>query len=59
LACGTDASGVCVAGVLAGKTDRKVTIHLLGGDLELLWVRSRQSCLYDGPGGGSFLGRMA
>lgn len=38
LACGTGAAAVCVAGVLAGKTDRKITVHLLGGDLELEWA---------------------
>ena len=36
-ACGTGASAVCVAGVLSGRTDRRVLIHLLGGDLELHW----------------------
>ena len=35
LACGTGASAACVAGVLNALTDRKVTIHLLGGDLQL------------------------
>jgi diaminopimelate epimerase len=38
LACGTGASAVCVAGVLSGRTDRKVLIHLRGGDLELQWA---------------------
>lgn len=38
LACGTGASAVCVAGVLSGRTDRKVLIHLCGGDLELHWA---------------------
>lgn len=37
LACGTGASAVCVAGVLTGRTDRKITAHLPGGDLELEW----------------------
>jgi diaminopimelate epimerase len=37
LACGTGASAVCVAGVLTGKTDRKILAHLPGGDLELEW----------------------
>ena len=37
LACGTGASAVCVAGVLTGKTDRHVLIHLPGGDLTLEW----------------------
>jgi len=36
-ACGTGACAVCVAGVLTDRTDRKVTIHLFGGDLQLEW----------------------
>jgi len=36
-ACGTGASAVAVAGVLTGRMKRKVTGHLLGGDLELEW----------------------
>lgn len=38
LACGTGASAVCVAGSLLKLTDRKVLIHLRGGDLELEWA---------------------
>ncbi len=38
LACGTGASAVCVAGVLSGRTERKVLVHLRGGDLELEWA---------------------
>jgi diaminopimelate epimerase len=38
LACGTGACAVCVAGVLTGRTDRKVLAHLPGGDLELEWA---------------------
>jgi len=38
LACGTGASAVCVAGVLTGRTDRNVLVHLRGGDLELHWA---------------------
>mgnify|MGYP001289378671 CR=1 FL=1 len=37
LACGTGASAVTVAGVLTGRTERKIVNHLLGGDLELEW----------------------
>ena len=40
LACGTGASAVAVAGVLAGLTDRKVLAHLPGGDLTLEWRES-------------------
>ncbi len=36
-ACGTGASAVCVAGVLTGRTEREVLIHLVGGDLRLKW----------------------
>ena len=38
LACGTGATAVGVAGVLAGRTERKVLVHLLGGDLEIEWA---------------------
>ena len=44
-ACGTGASAVCVAGVLTGKTDRTVLIHLPGGDLQLEW-RKQDNCVY-------------
>lgn len=39
LACGTGASAVTVAGVLTGRTERKILNHLRGGDLELEWNR--------------------
>lgn len=45
LACGTGASAVCVAGVLSGRSQRKVTIDLLGGALELEW-RESDDCVY-------------
>jgi diaminopimelate epimerase len=37
LACGTGACAVVVAGVLTNRLDRKVTLHLLGGDLDIEW----------------------
>jgi diaminopimelate epimerase len=40
LACGTGACAVCVAGVLTGRTDRKILAHLPGGDLNLEWRES-------------------
>jgi len=45
LACGTGASAVCVAGVLTGRTQRKIVNHLRGGDLELEW-READGCVY-------------
>lgn len=38
LACGTGASAALVAAVLNNKTDRKATIHLPGGDLDIQWA---------------------
>jgi diaminopimelate epimerase len=38
LACGTGACAVCVAGVLTGRTDRKILAHLPGGDLQPEWA---------------------
>ncbi|WP_020471748.1 diaminopimelate epimerase [Zavarzinella formosa] len=49
LACGTGACGAAVAAVLAGKADRKVTIHLLGGDLEIEWRESDNHVYMTGP----------
>lgn len=39
-ACGTGASAVCVAGVLTGKTEREILIHLVGGDLNLNYTKA-------------------
>jgi diaminopimelate epimerase len=38
MACGTGASAVCVAGALAGRTDRVIAADLPGGRLELAWT---------------------
>ena len=45
LACGTGACAVCVAGVLTGRTGRKLLAHLPGGDLNLEW-RESDNCVY-------------
>lgn len=45
LACGTGACAVCVAGVLTGRTERKILAHLPGGDLQLEW-RESDNCVY-------------
>ena len=45
LACGTGASAVCVAGALTERTDRKITTHLPGGDLQIEWDKS-DNCVY-------------
>jgi len=40
MACGTGAGASAVAGALLGMTDRKVTVHLLGGKLIIEWARN-------------------
>ena len=57
LACGTGASAVCVAGVLAKKTGRKITAHLDGGDLELEWRESDGHVYMTGPAVEVFTGQ--
>lgn len=58
-ACGTGASAVCVAGVLTGRTDRRVLIHLLGGDLELVWDDSDNHVYMTGPAEEVFTGEWS
>jgi diaminopimelate epimerase len=49
LACGTGACAVCVAGVLTGRTDRRILAHLPGGDLDLDWPDAGSSVFMTGP----------
>jgi diaminopimelate epimerase len=49
LACGTGACAVCVAGVLAERTARKILAHLPGGDLQLEWAASDNHVFMTGP----------
>lgn len=48
-ACGTGAAAVCVAGVLTGRSERQVTVHLPGGDLELEWREADNHVYLTGP----------
>jgi diaminopimelate epimerase len=48
-ACGTGACAVCVAGVLTGRTNRKILAHLPGGDLTLEWRESDGNVYMTGP----------
>jgi diaminopimelate epimerase len=56
LACGTGASAVCVAGVLTGRSQRKVLIHLPGGDLDIAWQESDNHVIMTGPATNVFQG---
>jgi diaminopimelate epimerase len=49
LACGTGAAAVAVAGILTHRFDRKVKIHLRGGDLELHWSEKDNHVYLTGP----------
>ncbi len=49
LACGTGACAVAVAGVLTGRTDRRLLAHLPGGDLELNWSETDDHVYMTGP----------
>jgi diaminopimelate epimerase len=49
LACGTGACAVCVAGVLTGRTGRRITAHLPGGDLLLHWSEADNHVYMTGP----------
>jgi diaminopimelate epimerase len=49
LACGTGASAVCVAGVLTGKTARRILAHVPGGDLEVEWPTDAAPVRLSGP----------
>lgn len=48
-ACGTGSCACVVAGVLNGLTDNKVTVSLLGGDLEIEWNRENNRVYMTGP----------
>jgi diaminopimelate epimerase len=49
MACGTGACASAVAGVLAGKSQRRVTMHLRGGDLQLHWSENDNHVYMTGP----------
>lgn len=58
LACGTGACAVAVASILNGYTDNKVTVKLLGGDLEIEWDREANKVYMTGPAEVSFEGEI-
>ena len=49
LACGTGACASAVAAMLNGYTSRKVTVHLLGGDLKIEWSKADNHVYMTGP----------
>ena len=58
MACGTGACATAVAAVLNGYAERDVTVHLLGGDLEISWDET-DNCVYmTGPAATVFTGEF-
>ena len=58
LACGTGACATAVACVLNGKTENKVRVHLLGGDLDIEWDRNADLVYMTGPAETVFEGEV-
>jgi len=58
LACGTGACATVVAGVLTGKIERKVLVHLAGGDLEIEWSEESDHLMMSGPAREVFRGEV-
>jgi diaminopimelate epimerase len=48
-ACGTGACAVAVAGVLTGRTQRRLVAHLCGGDLQVRWSDGDNHVYLTGP----------
>lgn len=57
LACGTGASAAAVITAHKGLTNKKVTVHLLGGDLEIEWAEDNRVYM-TGPAEEVFEGRL-
>ncbi|MEO0520672.1 MAG: diaminopimelate epimerase, partial [Cyanobacteria bacterium P01_A01_bin.116] len=49
LACGTGTCALVVAAVLNGQCDRKVTVELPGGNLEIEWNEQNNRVFMTGP----------
>ena len=58
LACGTGACAVAVACVLNGLTESKITVKLLGGELEIEWDRENNIVYMTGPAATVFEGEV-
>lgn len=59
LACGTGACATVVAGIINGLLDNKVTVKLLGGELEIEWSANREDSVFmSGPCEYAFTGKV-
>ena len=58
MACGTGACAAAVAAALNGYADRKVTVSLLGGDLQIEWSEEDGHVYVTGPAEEVFEGEI-
>ena len=58
MACGTGACASVVAGVLGGRLDREVLVHLRGGDLTVRWDAGTGTVHMTGPAVQTFFGYL-
>ena len=58
MACGTGACASAVASILAGYTDTKVEVELLGGSLTIEWDREKDTVYMTGPAEEVFSGEI-
>ena len=58
LACGTGACAVTVASILNGLTGDRITVELLGGNLEIFWDRKENVVYMTGPATTVFEGEI-
>lgn len=56
LACGTGACAAVVSGILQGRLDHKVMVHVRGGDLSIEWAGDAAPVLMTGPAATVFEG---
>lgn len=58
LACGTGCCAVAAAGVLSGVTDREVTVHVRGGEIQIAWEEDTGHIFMTGPAETVFTGEI-
>ncbi|MEM7255859.1 MAG: diaminopimelate epimerase [Pseudomonadota bacterium] len=58
LACGTGACAAVVVGINQGLLDKRVTVHLRGGDLDVHWADYESAVMMTGPCETVFEGRL-
>ena len=59
LACGSGACAAAVVSMLRGLVDRRVTVELRGGELEIAWEGDEASVFMTGPAAEVFQGRIS